>query len=231
MIVTTSWDDGHPRDQRILRMLADRGLRGTFYLPRQHPECGRIAEGLVRDLHAAGGEIGAHTLSHPDLRRLTPPMVVEEVRASKAWLEDVSGSEVVSFSYPFGRHDARITRLVAAAGFCSARTLRYDRLQPPVDPFRTGISVQAADASPLLVARTWLDLRGPLAQLVDWVERARRAFDVAFERHGAWHLWGHSWEIERNADWTRLERVLDYVAGRPGVRYLTNAGLVRTEPV
>jgi hypothetical protein len=43
VIVTTSWDDGHPADERVLDMLAERGLRGTFYIASApdvwHSEC------------------------------------------------------------------------------------------------------------------------------------------------------------------------------------------------
>jgi len=36
---------------------------------------------------------------------------------------------------------------------------------------------------------------------------------------------GHSWEIDRNHDWSRLERVLKHIAGRTDVRYVTNGEL------
>jgi peptidoglycan-N-acetylglucosamine deacetylase len=227
MMVTTSWDDGHPADQRLLDLLLARGLKGTFYIPSAHPEVGKVDAAHVRRLHAQGAEIGVHTLTHPDLRRLSPPLIRHEVGACKQWLEGLLGAEVDVFSYPFGFHNARTAAVVDEMAFKYARTLRYDYLRRPVRPLRAGVSVQAADASPLLVARTWLDTRGPLSMLTDWVARAKRAFDVARQRDGVWHLWGHSWEIDRNGDWSRLESVLDYVAGVPGVQYLVNGdGLV-----
>jgi peptidoglycan-N-acetylglucosamine deacetylase len=222
VIVTTSWDDGHPADDRLAALLAERGLRGTFYIPRRHPICGTIGADLVKRLHLAGVEIGAHTMTHPDLRRLDGRHVHDEADSSRKWLEDVTGTAVAMFSYPFGKHDSRVCGIVRDVGFDGARCLRYNALRAGDDRFRMGISVQAADASPLLVARTWLDVRGHAAVLVDWSARAKRTFDVALARNGIWHLWGHSWEIDRNDDWRRLEAVLDYVAHNAGVRYLTN---------
>lgn len=45
---------------------------------------------------------------------------------------------------------------------------------------------------------------------------------------GVFHLWGHSWEIEHNKDWGRLERVLSYFANRSDVKYLNNGELPLT---
>jgi peptidoglycan-N-acetylglucosamine deacetylase len=50
-------------------------------------------------------------------------------------------------------------------------------------------------------------------------------FDRALRDGGVFHLWGHSWEIERNGDWDRLARVCEYIAGRTEVDYRTNADL------
>jgi peptidoglycan/xylan/chitin deacetylase (PgdA/CDA1 family) len=170
-----------------------------------------------------GVEIGAHSMTHPDLRSLASPDVLSEAATSKVWLEQITGSEVPAFAFPFGYHNRRVARVVNQAGFKLARTLRYDHLRRPVDSFLVGVSVQAADASPLLVTRTWLDIHGPRTVLTDWAARAKRAFDLARKRDGVWHLWGHSWEIERNADWARLTSVLDYVAAAPGVQHLSNS--------
>lgn len=208
-------------------MLSERGLKGTFYIPSAHPAVGKIPPELVQQLHTGGAEIGVHTLTHPDLRRLSPPQIQHEVGGCKQWLESVIGAKVEVFSYPFGYHNATTAVVVNGMGFKCARTLRYDYLRCPIQPLRAGISVQAADASPLLVAVTWLDTRGPVSVLMDWVARAKRAFDVARQRDGLWHLWGHSWEIDRNGDWSRLESVLDYVAGAPSVKYVVNGnGLI-----
>jgi peptidoglycan/xylan/chitin deacetylase (PgdA/CDA1 family) len=227
VIVTTSWDDGHPADERVLDMLAERGLRGTFYIPRQHPMCGTVSVALVRKLHDSGAEIGAHSMTHPNLCQLSERAALSEVQVSKEWLEEVTGSSVPLFAYPFGKHNLQVCRVVMEAGYQAARSLRYNHLRRQREPFRMGITAQAADASPLLVTRTWLDVRGSLRQLIDWPTRAIRAFDVASARDGVWHLWGHSWEIERNGDWPRLATVLDYIANKPGVRYLTNGDALK----
>jgi hypothetical protein len=50
-------------------------------------------------------------------------------------------------------------------------------------------------------------------------------FDEVLAKGGVFHLWGHSWEVDKNNDWYALRRVLDYISQRPEVTYLANSGL------
>ncbi|MGH9678802.1 MAG: polysaccharide deacetylase family protein [Candidatus Acidiferrales bacterium] len=68
----------------------------------------------VREIHARGIQIGSHTVSHPELYKLSPNQLEFEVRQSKETIEDGIGDAVRSFSYPyaFPEQDAKfVTRL------------------------------------------------------------------------------------------------------------------------
>jgi peptidoglycan/xylan/chitin deacetylase (PgdA/CDA1 family) len=56
----------------------------------------------VRALHAAGMEIGAHTVSHPILAEIDPQRARQEMAASRARLEEITGAPVRLFAYPNG---------------------------------------------------------------------------------------------------------------------------------
>ena len=56
----------------------------------------------LREAAAAGIEIGAHSVSHPRLSRLTAAQVEREIADSQARLEDAVGRPVRGFAYPFG---------------------------------------------------------------------------------------------------------------------------------
>jgi len=74
----------------------------------------------LRDAADAGIEIGAHSVSHPRLSRLTPEQAEREIVGSQAQLEDAVGRPVRSFAYPFGDAPAAAVDVVARrfdAGF------------------------------------------------------------------------------------------------------------------
>ena len=56
----------------------------------------------LRRLRAAGVEIGAHTVSHPDLTSLSRAEATDELRRSKAHLEEILDEKVTVAAYPYG---------------------------------------------------------------------------------------------------------------------------------
>jgi polysaccharide deacetylase family protein (PEP-CTERM system associated) len=75
----------------ILEMLAERGVRATFFV------LGLVAQaypGLVREISAAGHEIGSHGWSHELIYRQDRDQFVDETRRAKALLEDTVGGPV-----------------------------------------------------------------------------------------------------------------------------------------
>jgi peptidoglycan/xylan/chitin deacetylase (PgdA/CDA1 family) len=82
---------------------------------------------LPEEVHAlADGdliEIGAHSVTHSALSALPGPAQQEEIRQSKAHLEEILGRPVTCFAYPYGRrrdYTPETTTLVQAAGFACA---------------------------------------------------------------------------------------------------------------
>lgn len=82
----------------------------------------------LRLLEARGFDIGSHTVHHLELTLLTPTRALYELRASRLALERHLGRPVQWFSYPAGREDAQVRRLVRRAGYVLAvTTLPGDR--------------------------------------------------------------------------------------------------------
>jgi peptidoglycan/xylan/chitin deacetylase (PgdA/CDA1 family) len=79
----------------------------------------------VRELDRAGVEIGAHTVHHEVLARLTPEAAAREIGDSREALERGLGHPVRSFAYPFGRrwdYHAGARLGVERCGLASATT-------------------------------------------------------------------------------------------------------------
>jgi peptidoglycan/xylan/chitin deacetylase (PgdA/CDA1 family) len=77
----------------------------------------------VKELDAAGMEIGCHTITHPYLTRIKDDATLRrEIFGAKQRIEQHIGKPVLSFAYPFGQYNERVVAIVKEAGFTSART-------------------------------------------------------------------------------------------------------------
>ena len=50
VIVTTSWDDGHPLDLKVADILSEFGIQGTFYVAPYNRERAVLAASDLMDL-------------------------------------------------------------------------------------------------------------------------------------------------------------------------------------
>ncbi len=91
----------------------------------------------IKTLHKSGWIIGSHSHSHSDLTTLTTQKLKEEIKSSKKILEDILGSEVYTFSYPFGKFNKRVKDVLKELGikfaFKSSGKLKFplDLLEIP----------------------------------------------------------------------------------------------------
>jgi peptidoglycan/xylan/chitin deacetylase (PgdA/CDA1 family) len=99
-----------------------------------------LTTGQLQDLHAAGMQIGAHTVTHPILARCDLSTARREIADSKNDLEARIGQRVALFAYPNGRADADYTRqhveLVAGLGFRAALTTNTGAARHGDDAFQ-----------------------------------------------------------------------------------------------
>lgn len=114
------------KDERLETIQAVRAWAGRP--PEVRPDRQVMTEADLLRLHDAHGiEIGAHTASHPRLSALAPAEQIDEVRRGKERLEEILGTRITSFSYPFGGTfdvSAASVEAVRRAGFARACTTR-----------------------------------------------------------------------------------------------------------
>lgn len=237
IIVTTSWDDGHVLDRRLAGLLDRYGLKGTFYVSpasRELDPAERLSAEQIAEL-ARGHEIGAHTWSHPDLTRIPLDEAVAEIEQGRKFIEDITGQPVTSFCYPYGHHNRQLARALRRLGFAYARTVSQyetggaDPRSPGYDPLAAGTTVHAYPHHSGLIKKLRLAGYNPFkaARYRDWGRLAADAFDRCLAEGGVFHLWGHSWEIDRHGDWDRLAKVFAHISGRDEAGYATNGALGR----
>jgi peptidoglycan/xylan/chitin deacetylase (PgdA/CDA1 family) len=99
--IAMTFDDGpHPAfTPRLLDMLKTRGIKATFFLIGQNAAA---YPDIVRRIAAEGHEIGNHTWSHPQLTKLKPASLREEVERTSSTIAEIIGKPLVVMRPPYG---------------------------------------------------------------------------------------------------------------------------------
>lgn len=125
------------------------GFIGTSDLPvlRDRRGLTPLSWPQVREMASHGIEIGAHTLSHPELPTLGNAALDDEIRGSRRLIEEQLGSAIQGFCYPRGRYDERVVEAVRRAGFAWACSTRPGSLSPTTPLFELPRTFIARDDS------------------------------------------------------------------------------------
>lgn len=122
--IAITFDDGNASDYRVAYpMLADAGLRGTFFvLAGRLDQPGSLARREIAEMARGGMVIGSHGHDHVDWTRCADADMRRELYDARAAIEDCLGQRIDSVSIPFGAFDARVLRLVLEAGYRHVHT-------------------------------------------------------------------------------------------------------------
>ena len=124
--IVITFDDGY-RDSYTAAypLMAAVNYRGVIfpYVTKLQSNKGIIVEEL-KELVAAGWEVGSHTYSHPDLTTLSDSECERELTESRQVLSDLTGFEVTSLCYPAGRFNDAVVNTAALAGYDMAVTTK-----------------------------------------------------------------------------------------------------------
>lgn len=214
----------------LLELLAAREIRATFFIVGQLASQDPM---LVRQIHAAGHEVASHGWDHRRVLEMTPREFREDVRCSKAELEQITGAEVLGYRAPtfsIVRRTAWAIDVLAELGMLydsSIYPVRHDRYGIPTAPrvpfLAQGREHRLLELPPatLRVGKLSLPAGGggyfrmfPLAVL----ERAIHQLHQS-RRPGAAMLYFHPWEFD--PEQRRL-------ALRPLNRFRTYVGITRS---
>jgi peptidoglycan/xylan/chitin deacetylase (PgdA/CDA1 family) len=158
-----TFDDGYADIAKYaLPALHEHGFQAVVFLPTAllggaNPWDGEPLMNREQAIEWAGRgiEFGAHGRKHPDLTRLSPDELEEEIASSARDLCALLGRPAVSFAYPYGRCDERVQQAVSRH-FAMAFGINegLNRLETEVMNLRRTM-VQPND--------TWLDYRSRLS--------------------------------------------------------------------
>lgn len=230
LIVTTSWDDGHPLDLKLADLLDKYGIKGTFYVPLENKEHRVMRCSALREI-ASRFEIGGHTVNHLYLDTLDEPKAHYEISACKSLLQEFTGNTISAFCFPGGKYSQRDIDLARKAGFLFSRTTAF--FHHRIDPDRPVVNttVQAYRHSTFDLLKHCIK-RGHLGPILrnnffipynhQFFPLANRLLQQISRQKGIFHLWGHSWEIEQYGLWDELEKTFRMLRSMDNTLYLDN---------
>jgi peptidoglycan/xylan/chitin deacetylase (PgdA/CDA1 family) len=137
------------REEAIRAVLSELDLE-------ENPELGdrMLTWAQVREMHAAGIEFGAHSVSHPILTRMPLDAALEEIQASRRAIQEHLGCRVDLFAYPNGARSDFSEPIKAGLrreGFRAAVTTIWGSNSAAADPFELR-RVGAWDEDPRVAA-------------------------------------------------------------------------------
>ena len=230
IIITTSWDDGYALDIRIAELLDKYNMKGTFYVPMRNSE-NPVMEATILHEIANKHEIGGHTVNHIYLNTLGESEANNEISECRKILQNQLGKQIDAFCYPGGKYSQRDIDLVKKAGFLFGRTTRLLHTDNNMQDYLMDTSVQAYNhSSSVLTAHCMKNsFLLPIIQN-QFFYKGNKNFpklsEILINRimmtGGVFHLWGHSWEIEKYGLWKELEMLLELLAFNREIAYMTN---------
>jgi peptidoglycan/xylan/chitin deacetylase (PgdA/CDA1 family) len=135
--MAVTFDDGFADTYDAVELLLAGGVPSTVYIPTGAIGArGRLSRSAVADLaRLPSVEVGAHGVRHLYLDELDDRELDDEVRVSKAQLEEVTHVSVRSFAYPHGAYEGRARQAVISAGYRSAAAVKNAVSHARDDPF------------------------------------------------------------------------------------------------
>ena len=216
---TISYDDGVRSDLRLVDLMRQYGIRGTFNVnsevflsaeernkKRTHPvmdaEELRAFYQNNRDLV----EIAAHGATHGYFPWIAQDAAAWDLISDRKCIEDLLGVPCRGFAYPYGQTDDKTVEALRVCGFRYARTTpRTHKFNLPADPFRWDCTAKHTDPALMADARAFVDL-------------PRRYGKTPY----LFSVWGHSYEFDDDDNWNVIEELFAFMGGREDIWYCTN---------
>jgi peptidoglycan/xylan/chitin deacetylase (PgdA/CDA1 family) len=112
------------------------GSEASWYAEHDLPRLACMDWDALRTVRREGADVQSHARSHRDLTKLSIDELRDELRGSRAALEDGLGDRVEHLAYPFGEASPLVEREAREAGYRTAVVLGGGRWRADGDPYR-----------------------------------------------------------------------------------------------
>lgn len=133
-VLTLSYDDGFVQDIRLIRILDQYGIKGTFninsgrYLPEdaaREKYYGRMKLSEAKELYMnSDHEVAVHAFTHPFLEKQKTDEVLTEILNDRKNIEKQYGTLARGMAYPYGTYNNEVIECLKKCGICYSRTVQ-----------------------------------------------------------------------------------------------------------
>jgi len=125
MLIT--FDDGHLNNYiTAFPIMKKYGFTGILYIVGSYIGADNYMNAdQIKEMAAAGWEVGSHSMTHIDLTLLEPQEQRYEVVESKDFLEKTLGVPIRTIAYPFGTSDSSVIDYAHFAGYIAGMSLGF----------------------------------------------------------------------------------------------------------
>ena len=220
--ITFSYDDGVTQDIRLIELLNKYGLKCTFNLNseklgtkgiliRQNQRIAhyKIAPEDVKYVYG-GHEVAAHTLTHPNLTKLTESEIIHQVEQDRLNLSELAGYEVGGMAYPCGgiNNDDRVAEIIK-----NGTNIKYRRTITNTDSFNLQDNLYRFNPNVYHIL-----------EFDRLMNMGRDFIELTTDTPQIFYIWGHAYEMDYAPDyWIKLEEFFELISHRDDIFYGTNA--------
>jgi len=215
-------DDGTIADRKLVKLMNDYGLKGTFHLNSNKLDTkGYLAKGEIKNLFS-GHEVSVHSANHPGLSGMSKIDIVYEVLEDRKELEKLTGITVRGMAYPFGSYDNIVLEAINGLGIEYARTVADTyNFSIPKDFLIWHPSIHQFGKAYFKPNDAENDKK-ELEAFYGLVSNFLKADTLALL-----DVWGHSWENDGTGNrWVEMENFFKLVSKRNDINYTTQIALV-----
>ena len=193
--LTLSYDDATKTDIRLIDVMRQNGLKGTFNINSglYSYNVNRLSESEAFEVYSQSGmEIAAHGLKHSSADCLSDVELINEFKTDKENLEATYGNKVCGFAYANGVATNNAISVLEKVGFSYARTVTPTNnfCVPAGDWFRWNPTCHHSAQNFESLTQTFINTK----------------FEQFDEKDAMlFYVWGHSIEFERDNNWDLIE--------------------------
>jgi peptidoglycan/xylan/chitin deacetylase (PgdA/CDA1 family) len=133
--VVLTFDDGYRDTYEVaFPILKQYGFKSVLFIPATFAG-DRLSWQELREMKAAGMEIGSHSLTHQDLGDMTQAQQAAEIAKSKEILDSFLSQNTRYFCYPNSSYNQETLKLLKLHGYRLAVTIDSGWVKPGDEPF------------------------------------------------------------------------------------------------